>query len=35
MEVYLQRNSVKIGGPYKIVEIDEGKFGRRNTGGTV
>ena len=29
MAVYLQDNSQKIGGPDKIVEIDESKFGKR------
>jgi len=29
MLVYLERSSVKIGGPNKTVEIDESKFGRR------
>jgi hypothetical protein len=29
MLVYMERSSVKIGGPNKTVEIDESKFGRR------
>jgi hypothetical protein len=33
MLVYLERSSVRIGGPNKTVEIDESKFGRRKYKG--